>query len=75
MLWIHHKLTTAYHPQANRMIKRFHHQLKASLRAHLTDQQCLSHLPWVLMGLRTAPKEECGLSSAEMVYRTPLTLS
>ncbi len=32
------------------------------------------YLPWVMLGLRTAPKEDCGLSSAEMVYGEALTL-
>ncbi len=73
-LGIQHKLTTAYHPQANGTVERFHRQLKASLRARLIDQQWLLHLPWVLLGLRAAPKEDCGLSSAEMVYGVPLTL-
>jgi hypothetical protein len=33
-----------------------------------------SHLPWVMMGLRTTPKEDYGLSSAKMVYGEPLAL-
>jgi hypothetical protein len=31
-------------------------------------------LPWVLLGIRSMPKEDCGISSAEMVFGTPLTL-
>jgi hypothetical protein len=73
-LGIHHKATTAYHPQANGMVERFHRQLKASLRARLEHQDWLEQLPWVLLGLQAAPKEESALSSAEMVYGTPLTL-
>ena len=34
----------------------------------------LEHLPWALLGLRAAPKEDSGLSSAELVYGAPLTL-
>jgi hypothetical protein len=34
----------------------------------------MEHLPWVLLGLRAAPKEDCGFSSAKMVYGAPLTL-
>ncbi len=33
-----------------------------------------SHLPWVLMGLRAAPKEASAVSSAELVTGTPLIL-
>ncbi len=32
------------------------------------------HLPWVLLGLRAAPKEDSHISSAEMLYGSPLTL-
>lgn len=56
------------------MIKRFHRQLKDSLRARLAGAAWPDHLPWVLLGLRAAPKEDSGISSAEMVYGAPLTL-
>jgi transposase InsO family protein len=73
-LGISHRLTTAYHPQANGLVERFHRQLKEALRARLDNHDWTSHLPWVMLGLRTAPKEDCGLSSAEMVYGEALTL-
>jgi hypothetical protein len=44
------------------------------LRARLDSQDWPSHLPCVLLGLRAAPKEDCGISSAEMVYGEALTL-
>jgi hypothetical protein len=56
------------------MVERFHRQLKDALRARLVNQDWLSQLPWVLLGLRAAPKEDCGLSSAEMVFGEPLVL-
>ncbi|KAA3680865.1 uncharacterized protein DEA37_0003115 [Paragonimus westermani] len=34
LLGVHRARTTAYHPQANGLVERFHRQLKASLRAH-----------------------------------------
>ncbi|KAI0241039.1 hypothetical protein LSAT2_002963, partial [Lamellibrachia satsuma] len=34
----------------------------------------LDELPWVLLGIRTAPKEDLGCSSAELVYGAPLTV-
>ena len=73
-LGIQHNLTTAYHPQANGMVERFHRQLKEALRARNCGASWAAHLPWVLMGLRAAPKEDSGISSAEMVYGQPMRL-
>ena len=71
---IQHNRTTAYHPQSNGMLERFHRQLKDALRARLAGTDWLSSLPYVLLGLRAAPKEDSGVSSAELVYGCPLTL-
>ncbi len=67
-------MTTAYHPQANGMVERAHRQLKDALRARLAGSSWPEHLPWVLLGLRVAPKEDSGISSAELVTGSPLTL-
>jgi hypothetical protein len=56
------------------MVEPVHRQLKDSLRACLAGNRWLEHLPWVLLGLRAAPKDESGVSSAELVYGVPLTL-
>ena len=66
--------TAAYHPQANGLIERFHRHLKSALRTRLTGQNWLFELPWALLGIRTAPKEDLGTSSAELVYGSPLTV-
>ena len=66
--------TTAYHPQSNGMVERAHLQLKNALKARLAGVAWPEHLPWVLLGLRSAPKEDSGISSAELVYLAPLTL-
>ena len=56
-----------YHPQANDMVERFHRTLNAAL-------MCSPHTPWpgllpsVLLGLRTAFKEDLQASPAEMLY-------
>ena len=69
---LHH--TTAYHPQANGIVERFHRHLKSALRARLTGPDWVDELPWVLLGIRTAPKEDLATSSAELVYGTPITV-
>ena len=66
--------TTAYHPQSNGLVERFHRHLKSALRARLTGPTWTQELPWVLLGIRTAPKEDLGCSSAEIVYGAPLTV-
>jgi hypothetical protein len=48
--------------------------LKEALRAKAAGVKWMDSLPWVLLGLRSAPKEDSGLSSAEMVYGAPLSL-
>jgi hypothetical protein len=67
-------MTTAYHPQANGLVERSHRQLKDSLRARGAGADWPAHLPWVLLGLRAAPKEVSGISSAEAVLGQPLVL-
>jgi transposase InsO family protein len=73
-LGIKHVTTTAYHPQSNGMVERAHRQLKDALRARLAGNAWPDHLPYVLLGLRAAPKEDSGVSSAELVYGTALSL-
>ena len=46
---LHH--TTAYHPQANGIVERFHRQLKAALKARLVGPAWMDELPLVLLGL------------------------
>ena len=70
--WLHH--TTAYHPLSNGLIERFHWHLKSALRARLSGPNWIQELPWVLIGIRTAPKEDLGCSSGELVYSAPLTV-
>ncbi len=67
-------MTTAFHPQANGLVERFCQQLKASLRSLLCGVDWLTHLPWVMLGLRISPKEDVALSSAELVFGSPLVI-
>jgi Integrase core domain len=73
-LKIQHITTTAFHPQANGMIERAHRQLKDALRSRLAGVEWPQHLPWVLLGLRAAPKDSSAVSSAELVYGTAIAL-
>ena len=69
---VHH--TTAYNPEANGMVERFHRTLKAALMSRCNGPVWLSQLPWVLLGLRTTPKDDLNVSPAEMVYGDPLVV-
>lgn len=55
LLGIHKRRTTAYHPQCNGMVERFHRTLKSAIMAvdPLHWSECL---PTILLGLRTAIK-------------------
>ena len=65
-------LTTAYNPKANGIIERRHRQLKAALMCR--GGEWIEFLPAVLLGLRAAPRDENGISCAEMTYGTSLRL-
>lgn len=66
--------TTAYHPQANGIVERLHRQLKAALKARLVGPAWMDELPLVLLGLRSAPKEDLGCAPSELVYGTTIRL-
>ena len=62
----HH--TTSYNPEANGMVERMHRTLKAALMLRCEGHQWFDNLPWILLGLRTTPKEGINATAAEMVY-------
>ena len=73
LLGVKRTCTTAYHPQSNGMVERLHRQLKAALKAH-GNTSWMDSLPLVLLGIRTAVKEDIQCTAAEMVYGATLRL-
>ncbi|GBL80060.1 Pro-Pol polyprotein [Araneus ventricosus] len=65
--------TTPYHPSSNGIVERFHRSLKQSLRCH-RSMKWTESIPLVLLGLRTALKEDLQCTSAELVYGSTLKL-
>lgn len=68
-----HLHTTAYHPAANGMVERFHRQLKAAIRCH-QNNRWTEVLPTILLGVRSAWKEDLKSTSADLVYGESLRL-
>jgi hypothetical protein len=73
-LGISRSLTTAFHQQSNGIVERSHRRLKDALRAPVAGHDRPNHLPWVLLGLRAAPKEDTNISSTELCFGASLTL-
>jgi hypothetical protein len=65
--------TTAHHPTANGLVECFHRTLKAAIMCH-AYQHWTEALPLVLLGIRTAFKEDLQASAAELVYGEPLRI-
>ncbi|XP_037564628.1 uncharacterized protein LOC119444275 [Dermacentor silvarum] len=56
------------------MVERLHRQLKAALIARNAQTSWVDELPLVMLGIRSAIKEDLGCTAAEMVYGTSLRL-
>ena len=57
---------------ANGIIERIHRQLKDSLKARATHPRWRDELPFVLLGMRTAWREDPECSVADLVYGSSL---
>ncbi|GFX98980.1 transposon Ty3-G Gag-Pol polyprotein [Trichonephila clavipes] len=65
--------STSYHPQANGIIERLHRHLKGALKAR-NHIQWTELLPIVLLGMRSALKDDINATCAQLVYGTTLRL-
>ena len=74
LLGSHQIRTSAYHPCANGLVECLHPQLKVGLMTHLPQVQWMDSLPLVLLGIRTALKEDLNCTASELVYGTTLRL-
>ena len=73
LLGVKHLRTTAYHPASNGMVECLHRQLKTAIKCHDTSNW-VDILPIVLLGIRTAIKEDLNATAAEMIYGTGIRL-
>ncbi len=74
LLGIHRIRTTAYHPQANGMVERFHRTFKSALMARQNTINWSNELPIILLGIRAGVKEDLKCLPAELVYGENLKL-
>jgi len=79
-LGIEHTISSAYHPESQGALERFHQTLKNMLRCYCTDsgKNWDEGVPLVLFGAREVIQESLGFSPFELVYghvvRGPLLL-
>lgn len=68
-----HLMTTAYRPQANGIIERWHRTLKTAIKTR-TDTNWAPAIPLIVLALRCTLKEDLKTTPAEMVYGEQLQL-
>ena len=71
---VQHITTMAYHPQAKGMVEQIHRTLRAALCTRGGITAWKDHLPWVLLGIQAAPREESSVSDAEAALQQQLVV-
>ena len=66
--------TTAFHPAANGLNKRFNRSLKVALKCQSPPDLWYRNLSLVLLSLRSAIKEDMGCAAVEMALGTSIRL-
>lgn len=80
MLGIGHQMSSAYHPESQGALERFHQTLKSMLRRYCieTGGDWADGLPYLMFATRESVQESLGFSPAELVFghtvRGPLKL-
>ena len=74
LLGVDHVQTTAFHPQSNGLLERFHRQIKDGLCARATSPSWAAQLPLIMLFLRATPREDVQRSVAEVVYVSQVVL-
>ncbi len=69
-LCIRHNRSTAYHPESQGALERFHQTLKSLLRAYCTELKgdWEEGLPWLLLAAREVVQESLGFSPNQLVF-------
>lgn len=79
-LKVTHNISSAYHPQSQGVLERFHQTLKSLLRSYCVELDCdwEEGLPWMLLAIREVVQESIGFSPNELVFghtvRGPITV-
>lgn len=68
-LGIQHQMSTAYHPESQGALERFHQTLKTMLRQYCveTGKDWVEGLPFLMFAIRESVQESFGFSPAELV--------
>ncbi|WP_435325998.1 DDE-type integrase/transposase/recombinase, partial [Klebsiella pneumoniae] len=66
---VSHIMSSAYHPQSQGALERYHHTLKVMLRSFCLDHQkdWDQAIPYVLFAVREVPTESLGFSPNDLV--------